>query len=93
MDCPDALLVGCPFDRGMAEIGLSDALDRSRHVHDLVGQHTGQPLPRFHLVLGHQLIDYLSQIVERLLQGPLPEEEATGGQMEGEIPVADRLSH
>lgn len=78
MNHPDALLVGRPLDHGMAEIGLRDALDGRRHVHDLVGQHTGEPLPRFHLVLSDQLIDHLPQVVQSLLQRPLAKEQSAG---------------
>ena len=58
-----------------------------------MGQHSGEPFPRFHLVLTDLLTDGLTQLVQRLLHGPLSWQQTVDRQSEREVTVADGLLH
>lgn len=56
-------------------------------------KHTGQPLPRFHLIAGKQLPDVPARLVKGLLQRPLPEEQAFHRKTKRKFLVTNRLTH
>ena len=60
IDSAYALFVGSAYELGRVEVGLADALNRGGGVHNLMGQHAGEPLPRLHLVLRYQFANLLA---------------------------------
>ena len=88
-----ALLVGSALYVGVCQIGLADAAYGRGGIHYLVCQHTGQFLPRLHLLLCGKHIYVPAQVVQRLLHGTLAEEQSSQGQAEGEVAVSHRLAH
>ena len=93
VDGADALLVGRTVYSGTLKVSLTDGEDGCRGIHDFVGQYPCEPLPGFHFVLRHELLDFLPHVVECLLQCLFAEEQATGGQAEHKIAVAYGIAH
>ena len=58
-----------------------------------MGEHAGEPLPRFHLSAGHQFLDFLSHVVEGFLQGPFAEQQSLCGEMEGKVAMTYGITH
>ena len=58
-----------------------------------MGEHAGEPLPRFHLSAGHQFLDFLSHVVEGFLQGPFAEQQSLCGEMEGKVAMTYGIMH
>jgi hypothetical protein len=58
-----------------------------------MGQHTGEPFPRFHLILIHLLADGLTQLVQRFLHGTFARQQAVSRHPKCEVPIADSLLH
>ena len=56
-------------------------------------KHAGESLPRLYLLLGHQSVDVLPKVVQRLLQRPFAIEQAFYGEMERKLVVSDRFAH
>ena len=77
----------------MLQIGLADALDRGGHIHDFVGEHARQPLPRLDLVLHHQLVDFLPQVVQGFLEGLFSVKKSFERQMKGKVAIPDSFAH
>ena len=67
VDGADACLVGCSLDFGTVHVGLRDGADRCSSIHDFVCQHSGEALPRLHLVLCHEAVDVCAEVVECFL--------------------------
>ena len=72
---------------------MADTGDGGSGIHYLVGEYTGELLPRLHLVLCHEACDVALHVVEGLLQGTLARQESFGRQAEGVVAVAYRLTH
>ena len=93
MDGTYAFLVWRAGNVKIFQVRLADALYRSDGVHDLVRQHPGQLLPRFHLAVCHLFLYVLPHVVQGFLQGFLSEEESACRQPEREVPVAYGIAH
>ncbi len=89
----NAILKWCPLYIGTVQQRLADTGDGRCGVHHLVCQYTGEPLPRFHLVLVHLLADGFTQLIQRFLHGAFARQQAVCRHTEGEVTIADGLLH
>ena len=89
----DALLIRRPLDVRACQVGLGDALYGRGGVHDFVGEHAGEALPRFHLLLGNKFADVLTHIVEQFLQGAFAGKQSFSRQAERKVAVPNGIAH
>ena len=89
----DALFIGRVFQRRVGEVGLRNTADGGSGIHDFVGEHSRQALPRLHLLLRGERLYVSAEIVERLLQSAFAPGETFRWEAEGEVAVADGFAH
>ena len=88
-----ALFERCLLHHRTAHVSLRYALYRRYGIHNLVGKHTSEPLPRLHLAARHELVYLATHIVEHRLQVAFARHNTVGGQTEHEVAVAQSLTH
>lgn len=93
VDGTDAFFEGRALDVSILQVGLADGEDGSHGVHDFVSQDPSKTLPCLHLIVCHELLDFLSHVVERFLQCLFAKQQAAGGQAERKVSMAYGIAH
>ena len=75
------------------DVGLCYARYRSHGIHNLVGKHTRQPLPRLHLATCKQAVYLATHFVESRLKVALTMKHTVVRQTKGEVAIAYCLAH
>ena len=93
VNCLDAFAIWGGLKGWRGEIRLAYTENGCCGVVDFVGKHTGEFLPRLHLVLCSQSSDVVLHVVEGVKQCFLAKEHPFGGHTEGEVAIAHCLTH
>lgn len=89
----DALAIWGGLEGGRGEIRLAYTEYGRCGIVYFVGEHTGEFLPRLHLVLGSQASYVVHHVVEGIKLGFLTKEHSFVWHTEGEITIAHSLTH